>query len=286
MKLSLDSINRMNREQFVDALGWVFEHSPWVAERAWISRPFASFGQLSSKLEEVVEQSALDEQLALLCAHPDLAGKLKMTEVSVNEQRGAGLDELSPEDYEQFRAGNQAYKDKFGFPFIIAVRGLNKDSIYAALGKRLGDEWDEERILALKEVFKIAQFRLSDLITSSNNGKLTTHVLDVSCGTPASGMKLELWEIGGEEGRRLLRSVVTDEDGRLDAPLLSGGELKEGQYELFFYVADYFREKGLAGKEPPFLECIPIRFGVSDAGSHYHVPLLVAPGGYSTYRGS
>lgn len=252
MKLTLDSINRMNREQFVDALGWVFEHSPWVAERAWISRPFSSFGQLSSKLEEAVEQSALDEQLALLCAHPDLAGKLKMTEISVNEQRGAGLDELSPEDYEQFRASNQAYKDKFGFPFIIAVRGLNTDSIYAALGKRLGGEWDKERILALKEVFKIAQFRLSDLITSPNDGKLTTHVLDVSCGTPASGMKLELWEIDGEEGRRLLRSVVTDADGRLDAPLLSCGELKVGQYELFFTLPNIFGRRAWPGKNPLF----------------------------------
>jgi hydroxyisourate hydrolase len=118
------------------------------------------------------------------------------------------------------------------------------------------------------------------------SGKLTTHVLDISCGKPARGMKLELWSIGGMENRSLLRSAETNAEGRLDVPLLVETELKVGQYELVFYVADYFWKQGAVCDEPPFLNLIPIRFTVSDADSHYHVPLLVAPGGYSTYRGS
>jgi OHCU decarboxylase len=167
-KLSLDSLNQMSCERFLDSLGWVFEHSPWVLERAWRFRPFSSYENLLDKLGEVVKRSEINEQLGLLRAHPNLAGKLKMTDASVKEQQGAGLDQLSPEEYEQFTLSNQAYNEKFGFPFIMAVRNENKDSIYSALQIRLHGELENERELALKEVLKIANFRLSDTVMENS----------------------------------------------------------------------------------------------------------------------
>jgi 5-hydroxyisourate hydrolase len=129
-------------------------------------------------------------------------------------------------------------------------------------------------------------------MTQVSHGYLTTHVLDTVNGVPASGMKIELYvretsADGCGEGRWLsLRSVVTNEDGRLDKPLLSGDDFKRGCYRLIFDVEAYFRLKGQALPQPAFLGKVPLDFGIADAGAHYHVPLLVSPWSYSTYRGS
>ena len=111
-------------------------------------------------------------------------------------------------------------------------------------------------------------------------GKLTTHVLDTAKGKPATGMKIEVW------GENLLKTIHTNADGRADAPLLEGAGLKAGHYELRFFAGDYLRAHDAALQEPLFLDVIPIRFGISDPTQHFHVPLLLSPFGYSTYRGS
>ena len=115
-------------------------------------------------------------------------------------------------------------------------------------------------------------------------GRLTTHVLDTARGIPAAGLKIELYRLDG--GRSLVKTLVTNKDGRADAPLLEGAALAPGPYELVFAVADYFRAAGAALADPPFLDAIPVRFAIADAAQHYHVPLLVSPYGYTTYRGS
>jgi len=117
-------------------------------------------------------------------------------------------------------------------------------------------------------------------------GRLTTHVLDTSNGLPAAGLALALWAIDPDGGRRLVLETRTNSDGRVDAPLLDGATYSPGTYELIFAVGAYFRSRGLVLPEPAFLDEIPLRFGVSDASGHLHVPLLVSPYGYSTYRGS
>ncbi len=118
-------------------------------------------------------------------------------------------------------------------------------------------------------------------------GRLTTHVLDTARGRPAAGLAVELWRLATDEsGRALLRRVQTNADGRTDAPLLTGEELAVGTYELVFAVGDYFAAHGAATGEPPFLDRVPVRFGVADPNAHYHVPLLASPWAYSTYRGS
>jgi 5-hydroxyisourate hydrolase len=117
-------------------------------------------------------------------------------------------------------------------------------------------------------------------------GKLTTHVLDISIGKPASGVLVKLGRVDPNKGIEPIQSSYTNEDGRLNHPLLEGEDMKEGIYELQFHVGDYYRKLGASNESPSFLDCVPVRFGISEPDSHYHVPLLISPGGYSTYRGS
>lgn len=118
-------------------------------------------------------------------------------------------------------------------------------------------------------------------------GGLTTHVLDIARGQPAAGMRLELWRVSSTSGEReLLCAAQTNADGRLDAPLLTGDTMKAGTYELVFEVGTYFSDQGGIATDPPFLDGVPVRFSIGQADQHYHVPLLVSPWAYSTYRGS
>lgn len=118
-------------------------------------------------------------------------------------------------------------------------------------------------------------------------GKLTTHVLDTAHGCPAIGMSLELWSVDRESGEKTrLKSLVTNQDGRTDCPLLVDAELQVGTYELVFAVGDYFAQRSVEVSQPPFLDRVPIQFGIADPQVHYHVPLLASPWSYSTYRGS
>jgi len=123
-------------------------------------------------------------------------------------------------------------------------------------------------------------------MTNAQSGRLTTHVLDTASGKPAQGVVVSLFAIDASGARRLIKSTQTNVDGRCDAPFLSGADMAVGAYELVFEVAAYFRAAGVALSDPPFLDVVPIRFGIADASAHYHVPLLISPYGYSTYRGS
>jgi 5-hydroxyisourate hydrolase len=116
-------------------------------------------------------------------------------------------------------------------------------------------------------------------------GRLTTHVLDTSLGRPGKGLRIELYRLEGDV-RVFIKDVTTNSDGRCDAPVLENDAFTVGQYELVFHAGDYFRSQGVEMSDRPFLDVIPLRFGVADASQHYHVPLLVTPYSYSTYRGS
>lgn len=116
-------------------------------------------------------------------------------------------------------------------------------------------------------------------------GYLTTHVLDTARGCPAAGLKIALYAVSGDTRRKLVE-MVTNDDGRTDSPILPVGDFATGSYELVFHAGDYLRATGQSGVEPLFLDQVPLRFGISDAEAHYHVPLLLSPFAYSTYRGS
>lgn len=168
--LTLQALNHMDRDAFTRAVGGIFEHSPWVAERAWPARPFANAAALHDAMVAVVQSASADEQIELLRAHPDLAGKAAragtMTASSVAEQASAGLDRLSADEYDRFTRLNAAYREKFRFPFIIAVRRHDKTSILAAFESRLRHARDAELSAALAEVFDIARMRLERLLPS------------------------------------------------------------------------------------------------------------------------
>jgi 2-oxo-4-hydroxy-4-carboxy-5-ureidoimidazoline decarboxylase len=163
--VNLSDLNTLGREAFVDALGWVFEDSPWVAERVWPGRPFVSVERLHETMSAVVFAATADRQLALLRAHPDLGARLKMSAASIAEQAGVGLDQLSPEMFNGLQALTAEYRQKFGFPFLFAVKGSTPAQILAALEARLPRERAVEFEEALRQVAQIAWFRLDSMIT-------------------------------------------------------------------------------------------------------------------------
>ena len=162
--MTLTQINAHDRREFVEALGWIFEASPWVAERAWEMRPFAALDALYAAMVSVVSSATKDEQLTLLRAHPDLGARAAMSDASTREQEGAGLDTLTAAEMARLQALNGAYRARFGFPFLYAVRGSTKDDILDALERRLASTPEAEHEEALQQVFRIARFRLEETI--------------------------------------------------------------------------------------------------------------------------
>jgi 2-oxo-4-hydroxy-4-carboxy-5-ureidoimidazoline decarboxylase len=161
--MTLREINALSREDFVRALGWVFEDSPWVAEAAWSLRPFNSRGDLHNAMRQQVEVSAPERQLALLRAHPDLGNRVRMSEASSREQAGAGLNQLTPEEHESLLSLNREYRERFGFPFLFAVKGSGNRDIIEALRRRIRATPETELREALEQVYRIAWFRLEEL---------------------------------------------------------------------------------------------------------------------------
>ena len=167
MPVTLASLNAADRAAFTAALGHLFEHSPWVAEATWAKRPFASAEALHAALGATMRAASRDRQLALIRAHPDLAGRLaqqkKLTTESTREQASAGLDQLTDAELADFTARNDTYQAKFGFPFIICARLNAKASILEAMRQRVGNPPDAEFATALGEIEKIAWLRLQDV---------------------------------------------------------------------------------------------------------------------------
>ncbi len=162
--MTIEQVNQLELAGFVEQVGWVFEHSPWVAERTFASRPFANLTELHRALWQSVEAASRDEQLALLCAHPDLGTRARISDASQGEQAGAGLDHLTPDEFERLSRANATYRDKFGFPFLFAVKGSTKCDILEAIERRVHATGGGEFATALEQVFRIAGFRLQDII--------------------------------------------------------------------------------------------------------------------------
>ena len=164
MPHSLAQINALPPAEFVRVVGPVFEHSPWIAERAAGQRPFAEACAMHAALCEIVRTATTAEQLALIRAHPDLVGRAVLTAESQGEQAAAGLLHLSPEEAALFNRHNREYQARFDFPFVICARLNKRDAILAAFPVRLKNSAEQERAAALAEIFKIALLRLADLI--------------------------------------------------------------------------------------------------------------------------
>jgi len=167
-KLSIEEVNRMDQGDFVSRFGAVFERSPWVAERAWERRPFDGLDGLHAAFVGTVHDAPEWRRVALIRAHPDLAGKAalagELTEESAEEQASAGLDRLSPEEYERFHRLNAAYREKFDLPYVVCVRDNTKETIFAGAERRLANTRKEEIEAALAEISRIGRLRLGDLV--------------------------------------------------------------------------------------------------------------------------
>ena len=163
-------LNLLSRDEFTRVVGPVFEHSPWIAEAAWVKRPFAGVEELHDALCQIVREATAEQKLALIRAHPDLVGRAALagtlTLESTGEQVSAGLNNLSPEEVALFQKNNAAYQAKFGFPFVICARLNKKEAILAGFTARLHHSPEQEVVAALEEIFKIAGLRLRDLITN------------------------------------------------------------------------------------------------------------------------
>ena len=167
----VEALSGLPQAAFVARLGDIFEHSPWVPERAWAARPFESIDALHAAMVAAVDQAAEAEQLALICAHPELAGREAaagtLTSASTGEQRGAGLDQCSKEELQRLRRLNQDDRARFGFPFVVAVKGLTRHQIMDRVEARLANARDTEFRTCLAEIGKIARFRLDALFGAS-----------------------------------------------------------------------------------------------------------------------
>ena len=292
-RISLDGINRATREQFAAALGGIFEHSPWVAEAVFGQRPFATLAALHEAMKNVVRAVSDERKLALLRIHPDLAGKTAlagtMTADSKSEQGSAGLDRLSAQELKRFQALNDAYKAKFGFPFIVCVRRHTRDSIFHQFEIRLTNNVAAEYEAALAEIFRITALRLAQHVDAKGDqlnvhGFVDVHVIDIERGLPATGLVVELRELSRSGVEPLVASGTINSKGATDFPLFEGCPVPIGQYELRFSVGHYF-----AHSDRPtirsFLDVVPVRFSVADPEGYYHIPLRITPWNYTVYRG-
>lgn len=167
--VSLAELNKKSLEGFIAICGRLFERSPWVAARTWPRRPFASLSALHGELVATVQRSAAKEKIGLICAHPDLVGRLAagvpLTEESAREQSSAGLDAVTQDEAQRFKKYNEQYHEKFGFPFVICARENRKEAILQAFPRRLAQTREQEIATALSEIAKIAWLRLNDAVT-------------------------------------------------------------------------------------------------------------------------
>jgi 2-oxo-4-hydroxy-4-carboxy-5-ureidoimidazoline decarboxylase len=303
-KPTVEELLSKPKEEIVSFLGGIYEHSKWVAEKFYdkfiqdsennSNTSITNVRELHDAMASIVAEASRETKMELLCAHPDLCAKIEklktLTKESQVEQSSAGLHTLTDEEKASFTRMNDEYKKKFEFPFIIAARNVTKHTVLSAIKGRLQLSKESEFSGALVQVGKIAWMRLLAALTiSGHKGFLTCHVLDTANGCPAVGMRIQLRRLyaGGDDAGGLLKEFVTNSDGRIDGgPALKGEEFIVGTYEWVFYVGDYFATKNTETAGIPFLNEVPLRFGIDDPEEHYHVPLLVSPWSYSTYRGS
>lgn len=287
---TLATVSRLDRAGFARVLNGVFEHTPWVVEALWDKRPFTCFDELSAAAAAVVQGASLEDQLALVRAHPPLAGRElaegALTDASHAEQTGLALHELHPADRESLRQAAGRFEQKFGFPCIICVRNHQAiDSVIAEIEYRTSSTAGAALDESVRQVLAIADWRMRDRIDGAASldgpaGWLTTHVLDTVRGRGAAGVAVSLWRWHAGDWRPL-GATHTNDEGRTDTSLLAAPSFAAGRYQLRFDVGRYLATDG-----PGYLDIVPIQFTIAAEDEHYHVPLVLAPWGYSTYRGT
>src|SRR3979490_33302 len=203
MQKNLSELNTCSKDDFVAVLANIFEYSPWIAEQAAAARPYAGVKALLAAMKDAVDRAPAEQQMTLIKAHPDLANKTQraagLTAESSAEQNSLGLDRLSDAEFEAFERVNNAYRTKFGFPYIVCVRRHTKDSVLRDFERRLPNDPTTETQKSIEEICRIAALRLDLLVVGEDrlqvHGRLSTHVLDTHSGKPAAGIAVELVEL-------------------------------------------------------------------------------------------
>ncbi|KQP48656.1 2-oxo-4-hydroxy-4-carboxy-5-ureidoimidazoline decarboxylase [Pseudorhodoferax sp. Leaf274] len=278
---SLEQLNAADASTFLDHLGEVFEHAPWVAAAVVGQRPFASADALHRAMLAAVAARPEDARVALFNGHPELAGTAarlgQMTADSVREQGGLALGALSAEDGARWDALNTAYRARFGFPFILCIKRHTRISALAAFEARLAGDLRTELANTLAEIGRITRLRLAGRIAGHGldglHGSLAVQVLDSQRGRPAECLRVALHDADGA----LLAQGVQQGDGRT-APLLAGAPLRMGRYELRLHLGEHQRRQGGADG---WLDVVPIAFAIDAPEADYRLTLTVAPWAYS-----
>ncbi|MEP9368342.1 2-oxo-4-hydroxy-4-carboxy-5-ureidoimidazoline decarboxylase [Xanthobacter sp. VNH20] len=287
--IDLATLNDASDAEFVATLAPVFEHSPWVAREVASARPFPTLTVLHRAMMATL--SALDREalVTFLRVHPPLSPESLRggtTPESIAEQSALGIATLDAAAAARLEALNAAYEKRFGFPFILAVRKASLDTLFATFERRLAASDEVERAEALEEISAISWMRLMDLVRPAPTGSLSTHVLDVVRATPASGLGVELWRHDQDGGMTRLEAFVTNAAGASERDLLGGGRLAAGTYEWRYDTSTYFARHGYATPARAYLGSVKVAFTVWNPEEHFHVPLLLSPGSYTTYRGN
>lgn len=287
--INLEWLNLASIDEFVARLGGIVEHSPWVAEQVFAARPFESVWLLHAALVNCIANVSRDQQLALVRLHPELAGSEAaegmLTESSNAEQARLGLLCMPRDEHEKLLRMNAQYSQQFGFPCIVALRlHANLASVIESFEQRLRRDAQTELSENLRQIGEVLRGRLARMF-GTPLGWLSTHVLDSVVGGPAVGMAFDI-AVQDVHGWRKVGKGVTNDEGRTDRPVLVDAAMARNVFQFEFQVGDYYRNRGVKLSALPFLDRVPLRFGIDDPDMHYHVPLLCTPWTYSSYRGS
>ena len=286
--LTLAALNALPTPEFAAVVAPVFENAPWVTDGLAAMRPFTSLTVLHAAMMARLHRATEAEQLGFLRGHPVLSPRTLLsgtTKESMTEQRSAGIHAMDAAAAARLDDANAAHMARFGFPFILAVRGATAATISAAMARRATATPAAEHAEALREVEAIAWMRLLDRVCPAPSGGISLHVLDTARTRPAAGLAGELWHSPADADARCMARFVTDDGGRVPSQL-SGGGLAAGAYEWRLDTAAYFAASGLATPDRSFLPIVVVRFAVANPEQHFHVPVLLAGGSYTTYRGS
>ena len=285
--VTLADVNRMTLDAFVASFGDTFELAPWVAQRAYARRPFATVTALFEAMYDTLRSSTHAEQIAFLGKFSDLYNPAPptgtITEASKGEHGSVGFDRLSTAAAARFEQATKAYKAKFGYTYVICVRRYSLASILSELDRHLRNDASAELEETMKQVAYISRLRVAEQVTGPGvpkvYGDVTAHVLNAMVGKPASGVVVELHEMYGDEARKVAQAVTTA-DGRAD--LMKNRPVPIGRYEMRFAIGDYFHKSGMPVAEP-FFDVVPMRLFIAKSEESYHVPLIVTPFNYSTH---
>lgn len=283
-KLTLDQVNRMGLDAFVATFGDVIEFMPAAAKEAFTKRPFATVTALHESLFDNLRLAPPAEQHAFFRRLSDIGeNAVPFTAASTSEQAKASISSLDAPALARLHALNVAYRAKFDMSYTICVRRNTVQRIFDELERRLHNEKDVELATAVQEEYLITRIRVAEQVSGPGApkiyGDITTHVLDAMIGKPAKGVRVELYDVGWDNPRKVSQAI-TSADGR--AELMKERPVPIGRYELRFAMGDYFR-KSRTPISKSFFDVVPMRLSISKPEESTHVPLIATPFNYSTH---